>query len=149
MNVWIKELLNKLDSHVKEDKRIEIMEACGQKCPFTHLTDARLLDIKKKSLNETDFLERLSQQWHVKIEDGNIYVVFDTCYCPLVNKDISGVSATLCYCTQGNIKRKFKIGLGRDVDVCMEKTREKLLFIRTETPRTLPWSNFEPLIYYD
>ncbi|HZK83704.1 MAG TPA: DUF6144 family protein [Desulfosporosinus sp.] len=122
MNVWIKELLKNLDKNIDEKKRIEIMEACGEKCPFTHLTDEKLLDIKKESENEFDFLEKLSQQWRVKIEGNNIYVVFDKCYCPLINKDISEASKTLCYCTQGNIKKKFRLGLGRDVNVLMEKT---------------------------
>ncbi len=122
MNAWIRELLNNLDVQLEENKRIEIMEACGEKCPFTHLTDERLLDIKKDSKDEMDFIEQLSQQWRVKIEDKEIYVVFDKCYCPLVNEDISEASKTLCYCTQGNIKKKFRIGLGREVNVLMEKT---------------------------
>jgi len=58
------------------------MEACGEKCPFTHLTDKRLLDIKKDSKDEMDFIEQLSRQWRVKIEHKELYVVFDKCYCP-------------------------------------------------------------------
>ena len=81
-----------------------------------------MLDIKKSAKDELEFIEHLSQQWHVKIEDKEIYVVFDTCYCPLINEDICEASKTLCYCTQGNIKKKFRLGLGRDVDVLMEKT---------------------------
>lgn len=45
MNAWIKELLNNLDEKLEENKRIAIMKACGEKCPFTHLSDERLLDI--------------------------------------------------------------------------------------------------------
>ena len=122
MNAWIKELLNNLDVQLEENKRIEIMEACGEKCPFTHLTDERLLDIKKDAKDEIDFIKQLSQQWRVKIEGKEIYVVFDKCYCPLVNEDIRDASKTLCYCTQGNIKKKFRLGLDREVNVVMEKT---------------------------
>ncbi len=122
MNVWLKELLKSLDKNLDEKTRIEIMEACGENCPFTHLTDQKLLDIKKESKDEYDFLEKLSQQWRVGIENNNIYVIFDKCYCPLINQDIEGSSKTLCYCTQGNIKKKFRLGLGRDVNVLMEKT---------------------------
>lgn len=122
MNAWIMELLNNLDVQLEENKRIEIMEACGEKCPFTHLTDERLLDIKKDSKDEMEFIEQLSQQWRVKIEGKEIYVVFDKCYCPLINEDISEASKTLCYCTQGNIKKKFRLGIGREVNVLMEKT---------------------------
>lgn len=63
MNIWIKELLKNLDGHVDENKKIEIMEACGEECPFTHLTDEKLLEIKKESKDETDFLEQLARQW--------------------------------------------------------------------------------------
>ncbi len=122
MNVWLKELLKSLDENLDEKTRIVIMEACGEKCPFTHLTDQKLLDIKKESKDEYDFLEKLSQQWRVRIENNNIYVIFDKCYCPLINQDIEGSSKTLCYCTLGNIKKKFRLGLGRDVNVLMEKT---------------------------
>ncbi|KUO51857.1 MAG: hypothetical protein APF76_15025 [Desulfitibacter sp. BRH_c19] len=122
MNVWIKELLKNLDKNLDETKKTEIMEACGEKCPFTHLTDERLLDIKKESKDEVEFIKQLSQKWRVKIEGNNIYVVFDKCYCPLINEDVNEASKTLCYCTQGNIKKKFRLGLGRDVKVFMEKT---------------------------
>lgn len=122
MNVWLKELLKSLDKNLDEKTKIKIMEGCGEKCPFTHLSDQKLLDIKKESIDEYDFLEKLSQEWRVRIENNNIYVIFDACYCPLINQDIEGSSKTLCYCTQGNLKRKFRLGLGRDVNVSMEKT---------------------------
>lgn len=122
MNVWLKELLNNLDARIEEKKRIELMEACGEKCPFTHLPDEKLLAIKKDAEDERDFIEQLSRQWRVQIDGREVYVVFDQCYCPLINEDINGASKTLCYCTQGNIKKKFRLGLGREVEVVMEKT---------------------------
>lgn len=39
-----------------------------------------------------------------------------------LTKITKGASKTLCYCTLGNLKRKFTIGLDRPVDVVMEKT---------------------------
>lgn len=122
MNTWIKELLKNLDKTLEEPEKIRIMEACGEQCPFTHLTDERLLALKKASRGESDFLEKLSQQWWLRLEETATYVVFDRCYCPLVNEDIEGTSATLCYCTLGNLKKKFRLGLGQKVDIIMEKT---------------------------
>jgi len=58
----------------------------------------------------------------LKNENGQYYIIFDQCYCPLVNENLEGTSQTLCFCTLGNIKRKFKIGLGREVRVEMQKT---------------------------
>ncbi|MBP1910205.1 DUF6144 family protein [Methanolobus bombayensis] len=122
MNNWVKNLLVTLDENLDESTRIKIMQTCGEDCPFTHLKDDKLLEIKNSSEDEFDFLEKMSLEWRVRFENGNVYVVFDKCYCPLVNEDIEGTSKTLCYCTMGNLKRKFRLGLGRDVDVLMEKT---------------------------
>jgi hypothetical protein len=122
MDSWVKNLLVNLDENLDEATRIKIMEACGEDCPFTHLKDEKLLAIKKSSEDESDFLQKLSKEWRVKFENGNIYVVFDKCYCPLVNENLEGASKTLCYCTMGNLKKKFRIGLGRDLDIVMEKT---------------------------
>ena len=122
MSVWIKELLKSLDKYLDEPTRKKIMGACGEKCPFTHLPDDKLIVLKNASEKEDEFLKALCQQWYLKNENGKYFVVFDQCYCPLVNEDIKGVSKTMCYCTLGNIKRKFAIGLGREVDVIMKST---------------------------
>lgn len=116
------DLLRSLDNDLDEKTKIKVMETCGENCPFTHPTDERLLAIKDSSNDERDFLDKLSQQWRVEIEGNDVYVVFEKCYCPLVNKNINDISATLCYCTLGNLKKKFRIGLDRDIDVLIEKT---------------------------
>jgi hypothetical protein len=122
MNTWVKELLKNLDDKVDEATRKTIMGACGEKCPFTHLPDTKLLEIKAESKNEKEFLTSLCNLWRLKNENGQYYVVFDQCYCPLVNENLEGTSQTLCFCTVGNIKHKFKIGLGREVRIEMQKT---------------------------
>jgi hypothetical protein len=122
MTTWVKELLKNLDKHVDEITKEKILGACGEKCPFTHLTDEKLLKIKHNSSNDIDFLNNLCNQWHMVNEDGQFYVVFDQCYCPLVNEDLQGASKSLCYCTLGNLKRKFNMGLDQKVEVNMLKS---------------------------
>ena len=109
VNIWIKQLLKNLDEHVDETTREKIMESCGEICPFTHLPDDKLKEIKMNSQSEEDFLESLCSQWRLKNEGGEYFVIFEQCYCPLVNEDIQGASKTLCSCTIGNIKRKFAV----------------------------------------
>lgn len=122
MTIWIKELLKNLDQHVDEATRIKVMEACGEKCPFSHLSDEKLIELKNSSDTDSDFLDSLCEYWRLKKENNQYYVIFAQCYCPLVNKDIQGVSRTLCHCTLGNLKRKFAIGLNRKVYVKMESS---------------------------
>jgi regulator of sirC expression with transglutaminase-like and TPR domain len=119
---WVKELLRNLDRFVDEPTRSTILAACGERCPFTHLPDERLLELRERAEDEQDFLNALCRDWRLSREEDGYYVVFDQCYCPLVNKDMQGTPKTLCACTLGNIKRKFTLVLGRPVEVRMEKT---------------------------
>ncbi len=122
MSIWIKELLQSLDNHVDESTKKSILGECGEKCPFTHFTDSKILDLKSNSSSEKEFLDGLCEQWRLHKKGDQYYVIFDQCYCPLVNENIAGASKTLCYCTLGNIKHKFRLGLGREVDVDIQKT---------------------------
>lgn len=119
---WVKELLRNLDQHVDDETKKKILGACGEKCPFTHLTDEKLLEIKSNSANDTDFLNNLCKEWRMVKEGGEYYVVFDQCYCPLVNDDLQGTSESLCLCTLGNLEKKFAIGLEQEATVHMLKT---------------------------
>ena len=122
MDTWVQELLVNMDAFVDEASIRKILEKCGPKCPFTHMPNDKLLEIRKASRDEKDFLKNLSNAWHFRHENNQYFVVFDRCYCPLVNKDPGNASKSMCYCTLGSIKHKFKIVLERDVEVEMLKT---------------------------
>lgn len=122
MKLWIKELLNNLDSSVDEKTKQNILEKCGPKCPFSHLPNDELIKLRNESKTEEEFLEKISEVWRLRKEGNEYYVVFDKCYCPLVMDDIENSSKTMCYCTLGSLKHKFKISLGREVEVEMLKT---------------------------
>lgn len=119
---WMGELLRSLDESVDENTKQKILERCGTKCPFTHMPDEKLLELRDQANSEQEFLDTLCDGWRLTIEDDQYYVVFDQCYCPLVNSDTQNASKTMCYCTLGNLKRKFKISLGREVEVQMQTT---------------------------
>ncbi len=120
--IWVKELLKNMDAFADSPAIEKILGACGAKCPFTHLPDEKLLVIKATSKNKIEFLKNLCKQWRLKNENGQYFVVFDQCYCPLVSENTEGASKSLCYCTLGNLKHKFRIGLGQEVEVEMQKT---------------------------
>lgn len=122
VEIWIKTLLTTLDDELDEEKKQAIIETCGANCPFTHLPDEKLLALKEQADSEEAFLELLARHWRLEKRAGNYYLVFDRCYCPLVENNPTGASQTLCYCTLGNIKHKLMLGLGKEVEVVMEKT---------------------------
>lgn len=122
MDNWIKELLTNLDACVDEDVKQNILEKCGAKCPFSHMPDHKLLELRGRSATEEEFLEKLCDIWRLTKEDNQYFIVFDQCYCPLVNKNTEGGSKTMCYCTLGSLKHKFKISLGREIEVDIQKT---------------------------
>ncbi len=122
MENWIKELLVNLDESVDEKTKQNIMEKCGTKCPFSHMPNSKLIELRKDAKTETEFLEKLCEIWRLKKENNQYYIIFDQCYCPLVQKDPKNASKTMCYCTLGSLKNKFKISLGREVDIEIQKT---------------------------
>lgn len=122
MKQWITELLTNLDDAVDEKTKQTILEKCGTKCPYSHMADSTLLELRNNAKNEREFLNKLCEIWRLKKENNKYFVVFDQCYCPLVNEDIKNASKTMCYCTLGSLKHKFKISLGRSVEVIMHKT---------------------------
>ena len=122
MENWVKELLTNLDNSLEEKTKQHVLEKCGTKCPFSHMPDTKLLELRKKAATEQDFLDKLCKIWRLRKENDQYFVVFDQCYCPLVNKNTQNVSKTMCYCTLGSLKNKFKISLGRDIEVTMQKT---------------------------
>lgn len=119
---WIKELLTGLDDSVDEKTKQAILEKCGTKCPFSHMPDDKLLELREEVATEQEFLKKLCEIWRLKKENNQYFVVFDQCYCPLVNKNKQNSSKTMCYCTLGSLKHKFRISLGRDIEVKMQKT---------------------------
>ena len=122
MDDWITQLLTSLDNFADEKTKQNILEKCGTKCPFSHMPDSELLELRNKAETEQEFLNQLCNIWRLHKQNSRYFVIFDQCYCPLVNKDAENASKTMCYCTLGSLKHKFKISLGRDIDVEMQKT---------------------------
>lgn len=119
---WIRELLSNLDNFVEEKTKQKILEQCGTKCPYSHMPEERIIELRNEAESERDFLERLCAVWHLSNEEGEYHVIFDQCYCPLVNSDPHNISKTMCYCTLGNLKHKFTLSLGREIEVEMQQT---------------------------
>lgn len=122
MECWQQELFSALDEPAETRDNQARLEKCGANCPYSHMPDEELLALRQGSRSEEHFLQQLCEQWRLRKEDDHYVVVFDRCYCPLVNNELSNAPKTLCYCSLGSLKHKFRISLKRQVDVEMVTT---------------------------
>lgn len=121
-DIWVRNILTTIENECSEELAEQIMAGCGENCPFSHMPDDEILELKEQSSGEEELMELLGKHWRLQQEGEKYYIVFDRCFCPMVMEDTSSVSPVLCYCTLGSLKKKFKLALGRDVDVTMETT---------------------------
>lgn len=119
---WLATVLDNMDRELDAKTRERILESCGRSCLSRNFIE-KVEGIRKSSANEDEFLQELMKQWkHFHAKDGQFYVVYDHCYCPIV-KDYSGkLSPSYCNCSRGWIKELFDTVLQRPVEVALEKS---------------------------
>lgn len=123
---WVNLVLNQL-SKLKDDKGIEILNKCGEKCSKTSELLAGAVKINKKYANEENadiiFNAYKTQYYNSSrlTKRGNaITLIFDTCTCPLVEEGVS--NAYLCNCTIGYTKNVFETLFNREVNVDLKRS---------------------------
>lgn len=117
--IWVQNILKAIESQCSEEQARKIMTNCGEHCPFSHMPDEELLELKEQSSSEKELLDLLTEYWRLHRDGEKYYIIFDQCFCPMVMENTSSV---LCFCTLGSLKKKFKLALDRDVDITMETT---------------------------
>lgn len=117
----IKNVLEGLDAEADEETRIKILKNCGRKCaPRSLATKAQVL--KKQSKTTGEFLEKLSKVWkYLRIEDGDVYVEYERCYCLLVRAYKGELSKSFCNCSRGWIKQILETALQKPVEVKIKR----------------------------
>lgn len=119
---WIKTLMDNLDAEVDEETRAKILENCGRTCISSGFVK-KAQACKKNAETMEEFLDNLSKMWNqLRREKGDVYVVYEKCYCPLVKKYSGKLSPIWCSCSRGWIKELFESALQRPVDVVFEKS---------------------------
>ena len=118
----IKTLIEGLDAQLDEKTKAEILEKCGRACiPRSFIAKAKAC--KKDAKDMDEFLNNLGQVWkHLHRDGDNLYVIYEKCYCPLVNKDSEKLQRTFCNCSRGWIKELFESVLEKAVQVELEKS---------------------------
>jgi predicted hydrocarbon binding protein len=119
---WIKSLMDGLEAQIGEETRAKILENCGRNCISRNFVK-KAQTLKKNAKDVNDFLDKLGQSWkHLQRKGNNVYVIYETCYCPLVRGYPEKLSPAFCNCSRGWIKELFESALERPVDVTLEKS---------------------------
>ncbi len=119
---WIGTLMENLDEMVDEKTKIKVLENCGRSCiPQAFLKKAA--NIKAKSKDDNEFLDKLGKIWkHLKRDGDKIFVVYNQCYCPMVKSYKGELSKSFCNCSRGWVKELFESTTGKPVTVVLEKS---------------------------
>jgi hypothetical protein len=124
-NKWIKILLDNLEK-ADNEKGIKALEDCGRDCCRSSGYYKKAVESMSKSKDVDEFVERLMKAWsHLHKEDGNLYVVYEKCYCPLgraLMKDYPGKLSAFCNCSRGWVMEMFESALKRPVKVELQKS---------------------------
>ncbi|MGD2141870.1 MAG: DUF6144 family protein [Candidatus Bathyarchaeota archaeon] len=119
---WIAALVEALESEVDEEVMEKILIGCGRSCISKSFVD-KARRISKESSNLNEFLESLGEEWsHLKLENDEVYVEYERCFCPFVKNYPGTMSSTWCNCSRGWTKELFETVLEKPVKVEMMST---------------------------
>ena len=122
LHKWLESLLVGLDGELDENARARILESCGRSCISRNFIK-KAQRCKHDAENVEEFIIKLSRTWkHLRRENGDTYVVYEKCYCPLVRTYSGKLSPTFCNCSRGWIKELFESALQKPVDVELQKS---------------------------
>lgn len=129
---WVKGAIERLDSSVDENGRVQIMERCGRNCAEVHKGMMnRVRARRKKYKSESEFLEaerRRPTKGTKLLREGDVlYQVYTPrgfsrpmrCYCSMLRglPAEETVSRTYCHCSKGFVKKFWETALGRPLEV--------------------------------
>jgi hypothetical protein len=129
---WMKGVMERLDAHVDETTRSQIMLNCGYNCILHNNGVVKKAKARRAKFDSLDsFLEAEQQNppagTRLAREGGMLYQFYTPssythplrCYCSLVNKlpPDENLSATYCQCSRGLVEKYWEAILERPVQV--------------------------------
>lgn len=129
---WVRGAMERLDSLVKEETKVQIMENCGRDCADVNMKVIERAKARRRKFKSTEeFLEaeRRKPMTGTRLAiEGNMLYQFYTpraftrpmrCYCGLLRglSDEETVSKTYCHCSKGFVKKFWESVLERPVKV--------------------------------
>ena len=113
---WIVNLMESLEAHLDEEKRMTVMESCGRAC-----ARSGAISSVESCARSVDNLLSTLKEWRGKgnaRRDGNVvHVAYPRCLCHLVAKGPEHLPDTYCLCSRGWLKEMFERVLGEPVEV--------------------------------
>ncbi|MFC1718798.1 DUF6144 family protein [Candidatus Poribacteria bacterium] len=122
LHTWIRALISSMDNQLDEKTRAAVLENCGRACANLGFIDT--VKCCKDSAKSTDeLLDDLRKVWgHLHRDGDDIYVVYEECYCPLVNEYPGKLSPTFCNCSRGWVREVLETVLEKPVEVELEQS---------------------------
>ncbi len=113
---WIKNLMDNMDQHLADKKKINLLEECGRACARGHAKQEAM-----KYEGQLDGWLATMEKWigkgNIRKERKVVKVIYDKCFCPLVQTGPPLNSGTYCNCSRGWLKEVFETVIGKKVEV--------------------------------
>ncbi|MGD2090331.1 MAG: hypothetical protein PVH61_29410 [Candidatus Aminicenantes bacterium] len=119
LHEWLANLMKNMDTHLEEETKIKLMEECGRSCAQNSIKEEAL----KYQGKLDDWLGKMKKWVGVKNihqQQDRIQVVYDKCFCQLVQDIPPILSASFCHCSRGWLMEIFETVLEKPVTVEME-----------------------------
>jgi predicted hydrocarbon binding protein len=116
---WISNLMKNMEQHLDEKRRIDLLEECGRNCAKRHAQK----EASKQKGNLEGWIGTM-KKWvgsdNVQREKSSVRVIYNKCFCPLVQDASPLMSKTYCNCSRGWLKEVFETVMEKPVEVRME-----------------------------
>jgi predicted hydrocarbon binding protein len=116
---WISNLMKNMDNHLDEAIKIKLMEECGRACARNH-TKKDALKFKGQLDGWLAKMKTWVGEENIQKEGNLVRVVYNKCFCPIIQDSQLILSDTYCNCSRGWLKENFETVLERPVKVKLE-----------------------------
>ena len=118
---WVSTLMEKMDEQLDKQERNKLMQSCGRECArrsAIKLAQSCRGNVKKM----VDALAKHLGEEKNYIKGNSVYIEFDKCECPLVQKGPDRLPLTYCECSRGWLSEMFETAWQNPVQVEMVQT---------------------------
>lgn len=113
---WLSSLMSGMDKNLETEKKIALLEGCGRACASRHALQAALR-CKGDLEGWLDQLRKWVGAANVTRDGNKVGVVYDKCFCVLVQNLPPLNTATFCNCSRGWLSEVFSAVLEKPVAV--------------------------------